>query len=92
MVSSLPHEVANLFIAEERIVSVLSRVMERPYLSSSFPLVDRYMENWSSCHRQLRPSYSLRTEKYFQKVLLELVGNPVHVFNLMDRWDVGRDL
>ena len=81
---SVPHQMANLFIAEEKVVSVIQRAWERPYQSSVFPLVAQYMESWTSRHREL-PMSPLRKESYYEDVLVKLVGNPVHAFNLMDR-------
>ena len=47
--------------------------------STSRPEVDIYMDSWIS--RLEEPLSS----DYFEDVLEKLVGNPVHVFNLMDR-------
>ena len=69
---SVPHQVAEIFLAEEKIASVVNR-------STSSEEVNIYMASWSS--RLEEPLGS----DYFEDVLEKLVGNPVHVFNLMDR-------
>ena len=71
-VFSVPHQVAEIFLAEEKIVSVVNR-------STSRQEVQIYMDSWSS--RLEEPLSS----DYLEDVLEKLVGNPVHVFNLMDR-------
>ena len=68
----MPHQVAEIFLAEEKIVSVVNR-------STSRQEVQIYMDSWSS--RLEEPLSS----DYLEDVLEKLVGNPVHVFNLMDR-------
>ena len=70
-VFSVPHQVAEIFIAEEKIVGLVNR-------SSSAHEVDIYLESWSSRLREL-------SSDYYDDVLQRLVGNPVHVFNLMER-------
>ena len=77
MVFSVPHEVANIFILEEKIVNVITR-------SDSYQEVDIFMESWTSRYHELKLS-QLSEENYYDDVLVKLVGNPVHVFNLMDR-------
>ena len=70
-VFSVPHQVAEIFIAEEKIVGLVNR-------SSSTQEVDIYLESWSSRLTEL-------SSDYYEDVLQRLVGNPVHVFNLMER-------
>ena len=74
---SIPHQVANIFISEEKIVNVISR-------SSSSDEVEIFLQSWTSRHQELNIS-NLSKEDYYEDVLVKLVGNPVHVFNLMDR-------
>ena len=69
---SVPHLVAEIFLAEEKIVSAVNR-------STSRQEVDIFMDSWSS---RLKESLS---SDYLEDVLEKLVGNPVHVFNLMER-------
>ena len=71
-VFSVPHQVTEIFLAEEKIVTAVNR-------STARPEVDIYMDSWIS--RLEEPLSS----DYFEDVLEKLVGNPVHVFNLMDR-------
>ena len=75
-VFSVPHLVAEIFITEEEIVSVVSR--------STSQEARIYLESWSSRLRELEVSPQSDWD-YFEDVLVKLVGNPVHVFNLMDR-------
>ena len=70
-VFSVPHKVAEIFIAEQEIVNIVNR-------STSRQEVDFYMDSWSSRANEL-------SSDYFEDVLERLVGNPVHVFNLMER-------
>ena len=77
VVFSVPHEVANIFIAEEKIVNVIPR-------SASYEDVEIFMESWTSRYNELKLS-QLSEQVYYDDVLVKLVGNPVHVFNLMDR-------
>ena len=72
---SVPHQVAEIFIAEEKIVGLVNR-------SSSAREVDFYLESWSSRLTELSHYYHY---DYYEDVLQRLVGNPVHVFNLMER-------
>ena len=74
-VFSVPHLVAEIFITEEEIVSLVNR--------STSQEAQIYLESWSSRVKELEVSQL--SEDYFEVVLLKLVGNPVHVFNLMDR-------
>ena len=68
---SVPHQVAEIFIAEREIVNIVNR-------STSRQEVDFYMDSWSSRVNELRSDN-------LEDVLERLVGNPVHVFNLMER-------
>ena len=70
-VFSVPHKVAEIFMAEQEIVNIVNR-------STSRQEVDFYMDSWSSRVNEL-------SSDYFEDVLERLVGNPVHVFNLMER-------
>ena len=74
---SVPHQVANIFISEEKIINVISR-------SSSSEEVEIFLQSWTSRFNELNISH-LNKEEYYEDVLVKLVGNPVHVFNLMDR-------
>ena len=65
--------VAEIFMVEEEIVNVVNR--------STSKEAQIYLESWSSRLKELEVS----SWDYFDEVLLKLVGNPVHVFNLMDR-------
>ena len=71
IVFSVPHQVAEIFIAEREIVNIVNR-------STSRQEVDFYMDSWSSRVNELRSDN-------LEDVLERLVGNPVHVFNLMER-------
>ena len=79
--ASLPHELANLFIAEEKIINVVGRCWDEGYRTTSeaYENVDLYVRSWRSRYQEL-PSNS-----HYEDVLVKLAGNPVHVFNLMDR-------
>ena len=79
--ASLPHELANLFIAEEQIINVVGRCWDEGYRTTSeaYENVDLYVTSWRSRYQEL-PSNS-----HYEDVLVKLAGNPVHVFNLMDR-------
>ena len=79
--ASLPHELANLFIAEEKIINVVGRCWDEGYRTTSeaYENVDLYVTSWRSRYQEL-PSNS-----HYEDVLVKLAGNPVHVFNLMDR-------
>ena len=70
-VFSVPHQVAEIFIAEREIVNIVNR-------STSRQEVDFYMDSWSSRVNEL-------SSDNLEDVLERLVGNPVHVFNLMER-------
>ena len=70
-VFSVPHQVAEIFIAEQEIVNIVNR-------STSRQEVDFYMDSWSSRVNEL-------SSDNLEDVLERLVGNPVHVFNLMER-------
>jgi len=80
-VASLPHELANLFIYEEQIINVVGRCWDEGYRTTSeaYENVDLYVRSWRSRYQEL-PSNS-----HYEDVLVRLAGNPVHVFNLMDR-------
>ena len=73
---SVPHQVAEIFIAEQEIVNIVNRSASR--LDISLQDVEFYMESWSSRVNELRSDN-------LEDVLERLVGNPVHVFNLMER-------
>ena len=75
-VFSVPHKVAEIFIAEQEIVNIVNRSASR--LDISLQDVEFYMESWSSRVNELRSDN-------LEDVLERLVGNPVHVFNLMER-------
>ena len=75
-VFSVPHQVAEIFIAEQEIVNIVNRSASR--LDISLQDVEFYMESWSSRVKELRSDN-------LEDVLERLVGNPVHVFNLMER-------
>ena len=79
--ASLPHELANLFIAEQQIINVVGRCWDEGYRTTSeaYENVDLYVTSWRSSNQEL-PSNS-----HYEDVLVKLAGNPVHVFNLMDR-------
>ena len=79
--ASLPHELANLFIYEEQIINVVGRCWDEGYRTTSeaYENVDLYVRSWRSRYQEL-PSNS-----HYEDVLVRLAGNPVHVFNLMDR-------
>ena len=70
-VFSVPHKVAEIFMAEQEIVNIVNR-------STSRQEVDFYMDSWSSRVNEL-------SSDNLEDVLERLVGNPVHVFNLMER-------
>ena len=70
-VFSVPYQVAEIFMAEQEIVNIVNR-------STSRQEVDFYMDSWSSRVNELRSDN-------LEDVLERLVGNPVHVFNLMER-------
>ena len=70
-VFSVPHQVAEIFMAEQKIVNIVNR-------STSRQEVDFYMDSWSSRVNEL-------SSDNLEDVLERLVGNPVHVFNLMER-------
>ena len=70
-VFSVPHKVAEIFMAEQKIVNIVNR-------STSRQEVDFYMDSWSSRVNEL-------SSDNLEDVLERLVGNPVHVFNLMER-------
>ena len=76
IVFSVPHQVAEIFIAEQEIVNIVNRSASR--LDISLQDVEFYMESWSSRVNELRSDN-------LEDVLERLVGNPVHVFNLMER-------
>ena len=82
--ASLPHEVTILFIVEEKIIKVVERWWDQGKLTTSSDQVDAYITSWRSKYQELKPSSE---EKYHVSydVLVKLVGNPVHVFSLMDR-------
>ena len=73
---SVPHQVAEIFIAEQEIVNIVNRSASR--LDISLQDVEFYMESWSSRVNELNSDN-------LEDVLERLVGNPVHVFNLMER-------
>ena len=81
LVASLPHEVAVLFKIEEKVVEAASRRWD---LSSASDQVDAYVSSWSSRYHELKPSSDGKYHVSYD-VLKQLVGNPVHVFTLMDR-------
>ena len=70
-VFSVPYQVAEIFMAEQEIVNIVNR-------STSRQEVDLYMDSWSSRVNEL-------SSDNLEDVLERLVGNPVHVFNLMER-------
>ena len=70
-VFSVPYQVAEIFMAEQKIVNIVNR-------STSRQEVDFYMDSWSSRVNEL-------SSDNLEDVLERLVGNPVHVFNLMER-------
>ena len=70
-VFSVPYQVAEIFMAEQEIVNIVNR-------STSRQEVDFYMDSWSSRVNEL-------SSDNLEDVLERLVGNPVHVFNLMER-------
>ena len=84
----LPHQLARLFLAEEEIVAVISRQQ------LGLPAVDSYLQCWRARYRELGPSSGGAEDKdeageYFDAVLEKLVGNPVHVYTLLDRLVTG---
>jgi len=83
IVFSVPHQLARLFMIEEELVSILRITTE--YYKSDF--VDLYLDTCKPRFNQLAPFNSSAKEKsnYLAKVLVDLVGNPVHVYSLVDR-------
>ena len=75
-VFSVPYQVAEIFMVEQEIVNIVNRSASR--LDISLQDVEFYMESWSSRVNELRSDN-------LEDVLERLVGNPVHVFNLMER-------
>ena len=84
----VPHQLARLFLAEEEIVAVISRQQ------LGLAAVDSYLQSWQARYRELGPrsggaeAESEDTE-YLEAVLEKLVGNPVHVYTLLDRLVTG---
>ena len=88
MLFTIPHKLARLFLAEEEIVAVISRQQ------LGLPAVDSYLQCWRARYRELGPSSGGAEDKdeageYFDAVLEKLVGNPVHVYTLLDRLVTG---
>ena len=80
----VPHQLARLFLAEEEIVAVISRQQ------LGLAAVDSYLQSWRARDRELRPRSGPAEAKsedgeYLEAVLEKLVGNPVHVYTLLDR-------
>ena len=80
----VPHQLARLFLAEEEIVAVISRQQ------LGLAAVDSYLQSWRARYRELRPRSGPAEAKsedgeYLEAVLEKLVGNPVHVYTLLDR-------
>ena len=88
MLFTIPHKLARLFLAEEEIVAVISRQQ------LGLPAVNSYLQCWQARYRELGPSSGGEEDKdeageYFDAVLEKLVGNPVHVYTLLDRLVTG---
>ena len=84
----VPHQLARLFLAEEEIVAVISRQQ------LGLAAVDSYLQSWQARYRELRPRSGPAEAKsedgeYLEAVLEKLVGNPVHVYTLLDRLVTG---
>ena len=84
----VPHQLARLFLAEEEIVAVISRQQ------LGLAAVDSYLQSWQARYNELRPSSGgaedkAEAEEYLEAVLEKLVGNPVHVYTLLDRLVTG---
>ena len=84
----VPHQLARLFLAEEEIVAVISRQQ------LGLAAVDSYLQSWRARYRELRPRSGPAEAKsedgeYLEAVLEKLVGNPVHVYTLLDRLVTG---
>ena len=80
----VPHQLARLFLAEEEIVAVISRQL------LGLAAVDSYLQSWRARYRELGPSSGrAEAEEYLEAVLEKLVGNPVHVYTLLDRLVTG---
>ena len=84
MVFSLPHQLARLFKMEEELIVTL-RMATGFYKSET---LDLYLETCEPRFKQLSlPDFSdLNSEsEYLAKILVDLVGNPIHVYSLLDR-------
>ena len=68
---------AEIFMLEEKIINIISR-------SSSYENVEIYMASWISRYNELKFSHH-QEDDYYEDVLVKLVGNPLHVFSLLDR-------
>ena len=68
---------AEIFMLEEKIINIISR-------SSSYENVEIYMASWTSRYNELKLSHH-QEDDYYEDVLVKLVGNPLHVFSLLDR-------
>lgn len=76
-VFSLPHELAKLFIAEEEVIKLFN--------SSNIQFEQTYAASLQSRFDEVSYDTSLSDVEYFEEVLEKLVGNPVHVYNLLER-------
>ena len=83
-----PHKLIDLFLMEEQIVFNLKMVRGLELFNSE--ALELYLESAEQRFRQVPlPDFSELGEEntgdYEKRLLEELAGNPLHVFNLMDR-------
>lgn len=86
IVFSVPHQLASLFKMEEELVLTL-KMATGFYKSETLEL---YLQTCEPRFSQLPlPDFSdlnpLSESEYQAKILIDLVGNPIHVYSLMDR-------
>ena len=84
LVFSLPHKMAKLFRMEEEIISTL-RSATGLYKSRT---LDFYLETCEPRIKQLpflEDLNHLSESEYLDKVMVDLVGNPLHMYSLLDR-------
>ena len=79
---SVPHELANLFLIEEKMMEIFRETSQS--LKSS--VLEEYIAQSEPRFKELEVPDSTKSDHgNFEKVLEKLVGNPVHVYALVER-------
>jgi len=86
LVFSHPHQIAKLFRMEEKLIRILRIANTGAYKSQA---IDMYLETCEPRLQQIpldfSDSHHLSESEYNATILEDLVGNPLHVYSLVDR-------